>query len=105
MRATSAYLAYLAFQLWSHKNLYNKKSSTGVAKAIPWKVLRPTDVEAGPPASAEDENPKTSWPVCLGTLLVVTVLIGVTSEFLVSSIDGLIKSTGLSKEFVGLIGV
>jgi hypothetical protein len=56
----SVYLAYLAFQLWSHKHLYNEKSSTGLAKAIPWKVLQPTDVKAGPPASAEDENPKTS---------------------------------------------
>jgi Ca2+:H+ antiporter len=120
---TLVYVAYLVFQLWSHKDLYDDKDSIHVPKSIRWGEKRisassadsispmptispsPTDVEAAriPTETEEEEQPKTSLVVCIATLIVVTVLVGVTSEFLVGSIDGLSTSTGLPKEFVGLI--
>jgi len=41
--------------------------------------------------------------VTVGLLLVVTVLVGVTAEWLVDSIDGLTDRGTISKEFVGII--
>ena len=50
----------------------------------------------------EDLPQLTLWGS--GVLLVVaTVLIAFTAEWLVSSINGLAESTGVSKEFIGLI--
>ncbi|TFK82665.1 Calcium/proton exchanger [Polyporus arcularius HHB13444] len=65
------------------------------------------DVEAndteGPHAEEEVEQPQMSVPLTVGLLVVVTVLVAVTAEFLVDSIDGVTKSGAISKEFVGLI--
>lgn len=51
----------------------------------------------------DEEIPELSMPMTLGLLVVVTVLVAVTAEFLVSSIDGLASGGGISKEFIGLI--
>ncbi|KAG1733625.1 calcium proton exchanger [Suillus paluster] len=64
-----------------------------------------TDSELGPlPTDAESEiEPYMSVGVCLGLLVVVTVLVAVTAEFLVDSINGLTASGAINKEFVGVI--
>ncbi|KAH8109579.1 calcium/proton exchanger [Phellopilus nigrolimitatus] len=65
-----------------------------------------TDVEAhaGKEPEEEVESPSMSLTMCIVMLIVVTVLVAVTAEFLVSSIDGVTSgSSGLSKEWVGLI--
>ena len=49
------------------------------------------------------EIPELSLPTTLGLLAVVTVLVAVTAEWLVDSIDGLASGGGISKEFIGLI--
>ena len=49
------------------------------------------------------EIPELSIPTTLGLLVVVTVLVGVTAECLVDSINGLSSGGGISKEFIGLI--
>ncbi|GAA5907397.1 uncharacterized protein JCM6883_001191 [Sporobolomyces salmoneus] len=49
------------------------------------------------------ESPKLSIYFALGLLVVVTVLTGVTAEFLVSSISGLTATGNISTEFVALI--
>ena len=49
------------------------------------------------------EIPELSIPMTLGLLVVVTVLVGVTAECLVDSINGLSIGGGISKEFIGLI--
>ncbi|KAF9223872.1 calcium/proton exchanger [Gyrodon lividus] len=49
------------------------------------------------------EEPQMSVAVSLGLLLVVTVLVAVTAEFLVDSINGMTESAGIPKEFVGVI--
>jgi Ca2+:H+ antiporter len=43
-----------------------------------------------------------TW-VAIGLLVVITVFVSITAEFLVDSINGLIEGTGISQEFVGLI--
>ena len=48
-------------------------------------------------------EPVISIWFALGLLTLVTALAGVTAEFLVSSIDGLTTTSGVSREFVGLI--
>jgi len=51
----------------------------------------------------EEEQPSMSVPLTIALLTTVTVLVAVTAEFLVSSIDGMTDKGGISKEFVGLI--
>lgn len=56
----------------------------------------------------EQENdprqlPSTKLAYACVLLTIVTVLAGVTAEFLVGSIDGLTSTAGISREFVGLI--
>ncbi|THH30281.1 hypothetical protein EUX98_g3903 [Antrodiella citrinella] len=51
----------------------------------------------------EEEIPQMSLWATIFLLVFVTVLVGVTAEFLVDSINGLTASGHISKEFVGLI--
>jgi len=67
-----------------------------------------TDVEHNVPSTENPEEdevevPKLSVAITISLLVIVTVLIGVTAEWLVGSIDGLTASGAISKEFVGLI--
>lgn len=67
---------------------------------------QPTDdMEHGPtePDEQDEEMPELSLPMTIGLLVVVTVLVAVTAEWLVDSIDGLASGGGISKEFIGLI--
>lgn len=73
------YLGYLYFSLRSHKRLYDDDE---------------TD---------EEEVPTLSMPVAVGLLCVSTALVGVTSEWLVDSINGVTCTGVLSKTWVGLI--
>ncbi|KAJ7508039.1 Sodium/calcium exchanger protein-domain-containing protein [Mycena galericulata] len=61
------------------------------------------DAQAADTAEDEPETPQLSGWACLSLLLVVTVLVAITAEFLVGSINGLTASGVLSKEFVGII--
>jgi len=63
------------------------------------------DVEPGGHSAGKSqaEQPLMSVVVCLWLLVIVTVLVAVTAEFLVDSIDGLTESGAISKEFVGVI--
>jgi len=49
------------------------------------------------------EIPELSLSTTIGLLVVVTILVAVTAEWLVDSIDGLANAGGISKEFIGLI--
>ncbi|TFY61310.1 hypothetical protein EVG20_g7102 [Dentipellis fragilis] len=108
------YGAYLFFQLFSHKNLYedthpNVQKSVRYAprheKANTEPVTESTvsDPEAHVEEEEEEEKPQMSVPMTIGLLVVVTVLVAVTAEWLVDSINGLTESGSISKEFVGLI--
>lgn len=119
------YLAYLYFQLFSHKNLYNDETSSkpGTVQYAPRdgpttrqkakkrakKLLRLPSKDGDAERQTEEEKepeeaePELSLSVAIGLLIVVTVFVAVTAEWLVDSIDGLADSGNISKEFIGLI--
>ncbi|KAF8997491.1 Sodium/calcium exchanger protein-domain-containing protein [Cyathus striatus] len=114
------YGCYLVFQLYSHAMLYKDEDNTGSTKylkrekkekpVVPGATVtedpKPAnnDVEAGSTASDDEEEvPKMNIPVTIGLLVIVTVLVAVTAEWLVDSIDGLTDTGTISKEFVGII--
>ncbi|KAF8501612.1 calcium/proton exchanger [Russula emetica] len=127
------YLCYLVFQLFSHKNLYDDHHSdvqqsvaypSNVAKRLHITERRippasssppPTvgvidpdqrgarSLEAGLEEEGETEELKMGMQTTIVLLIVVTVLVAITAEFLVDSIDGLTASGHISKGFVGLI--
>ncbi|KAI0768060.1 calcium/proton exchanger [Trametes elegans] len=68
-------------------------------------VSHENDPEAATAAEEEEEVevPQLSVPMTIGLLAVVTVLVAVTAEFLVDSINGLVDTGGINREFIGLI--
>ncbi|KAL1937456.1 hypothetical protein VTO73DRAFT_13179 [Trametes versicolor] len=51
----------------------------------------------------EEEVPQMSVPMTIGLLAVVTVCVAVTAEFLVDSINGIVSTGNINREFIGLI--
>ncbi|KAI0635672.1 calcium/proton exchanger [Trametes polyzona] len=51
----------------------------------------------------DEEQPQMSVPMTIGLLAVVTVLVAVTAEFLVDSINGIVATGHINREFIGLI--
>ncbi|KAJ7877413.1 Sodium/calcium exchanger protein-domain-containing protein [Mycena olivaceomarginata] len=51
----------------------------------------------------DPEIPQLNGWTCFGLMILVTVLVAITAEFLVGSIDGLTESGKISKEFVGMV--
>ncbi|KAI9511839.1 calcium/proton exchanger [Russula earlei] len=115
------YLCYLVFQLVSHKDLYKDDAST-IQQTVPYRGkmarrLHTHDPESHPASSSpppdhrseagqtgdDDEKPKMGVRTTIVLLGVVTVVVAVTAEFLVDSIDGLTSTGHISKGFVGLI--
>jgi len=112
------YAGYLWFQLYSHTALYSDEGSD-IAKSTVYSPrkrhfpLKFKDPESSGTLTAEKskqeddatelETPQmTVWmTICL--LTIVTVLVAVTAEWLVDSINGLTDSGRISKEFVGVI--
>ena len=80
---------YLFFQLKSHAYLYDDTQST-------------TDSDDESSVSEVEVAEITPlWAV--GLLLASTAVVAVCAEFLVSSIDEMVKSSGVSQAFIGLI--
>ncbi|GAA6044351.1 hypothetical protein JCM8097_002782 [Rhodosporidiobolus ruineniae] len=118
------YLAYLIFQLFSHTHLYAEGATSEEEAAAQrdgreiWgmrghrafraarSVRRPRQVEEGETDDEDEETEEATmniW-VALGLLIVVTVLVALTAEFLVDSINGLTEQhPSISTEWVGLI--
>ncbi|CAG8814741.1 16275_t:CDS:2, partial [Gigaspora margarita] len=69
------YIMYLFFQLRTHKHLLDK----------------------------DDEKATTTISVSIAALIIITGFVTICAEFLVDSIDGLVKNLGISTTFVGLI--
>ncbi|CAH7688872.1 Sodium/calcium exchanger protein-domain-containing protein [Phakopsora pachyrhizi] len=122
------YGAYLIFQLWTHAHLYNETPSSpeeSTQTQLTWaghKILRPSkSVRARqPPLSypdqreqgsvehlgeeeEEEEVPSLNTVSALVLLALSTALVGVTSEWLVDSINGITRTGVLSEAWVGLI--
>ena len=77
------YILYLVFQLKTHASLYEPGPEEGEDVIEEEAVIKP-------------------W-VAAATLVVITVCIAICSEYLVNSIDEVVKTSGISKTFIGLI--
>jgi len=125
------YGAYLVFQLYSHTILYDDKhegnfqstkydlkkkhkehetSGQAAGSASDAHLAESSashasnqDEEKGHVEEEEAEAPELSLYMALFLLAVITVLVAITAEWLVDSIDGLTSKGGISKEFVGII--
>ncbi|KAG1135965.1 hypothetical protein G6F38_012396 [Rhizopus arrhizus] len=108
-RATSVillilYFSYIFFQLKTHKHLFIGPTVTEDVKNKA--TNDPQDVEQGSHQEVkqeEEEVPQLPAWMAIALLLVVTVLVGVCAEFLVSAIEDVTEAWGISETFVGLI--
>ena len=74
------YVAFLIFQLHTHTKIFESSED-----------------------SEEESEVLLSAPVAIGSLVVTTILIAISAEYLVSSIEGLAEDYNLSSSFIGLI--
>ena len=74
------YCGFLFFSLSSHKDLFEDDDTEG-----------------------EEEQPQMNMVSVIITLVIVTVLVGVTSEWLVDSINSVVATGGVSRTWIGLI--
>ncbi|KAG2137468.1 calcium proton exchanger [Suillus clintonianus] len=115
MQQTKGYVGENPFRLQRMRNRRNitdgELASSPISTHEGGAAFRPADaaldVEPGTrstaPVEEAEEQPMMSLAVSLWLLIVVTVLVAVTAEFLVDSIDGLTSSGAINKEFVGVI--
>ena len=117
------YLSYLYFQFFSHKRLYDdntelkpatvnylphdgpSRADLVRAKARQVLNLRPAkgDAEQQRPEDEIETEPELSMLMTVILLIVVKMLIAVTAEWFLDSINGLANGGGISKQFIGLI--
>jgi len=90
------YVTYLYFQLHTHANLFNPKAADTSSTA---------DGDESPQSDADshDEEYHMSVPAAITILVLVTVLVSVCADYLVDSIDEIVASGHISKNFIGLI--
>lgn len=109
-RATSIilliiYFSYLFFQLKTHNHLFSLPTSTSIddeqrGTGIP---LQESNTEHPQAEEEELEEPQLPAWMSITLLLVVTAIVGVCAEFLVSAIEDVTKIWHISETFVGLI--
>jgi Ca2+:H+ antiporter len=111
------YICYLFFQLQTHSSLYDgkdipqsvtyhtQKEKHGTSTQTDGETSRQahSDEEAAREQEEYDEIPQMSLLMTIVSLVIITVFVAVTAEFLVDSIDGLTASGKIKKEFVGII--
>ncbi|KAJ7775255.1 calcium/proton exchanger [Mycena olivaceomarginata] len=121
------YIGYMGLSLFTHASIYSQETGDSTPYApkaqgvtIP-RVAEPesialedanadgSTVEGQAPTLVEEveeddpETPQLNGRTCFGLMILVTVLVAITAEFLVGSIDGLTESGKISKEFVGMV--
>jgi len=80
---------YLVFQLRTHSDLFDE---------------RPDQEENGDADATEQEEVHILSPWAAGVaLVVITIAVAVCAEYLVDSIDSIVKTAHISKTFIGLI--
>ncbi len=83
------YVMYLVFQLRTHSDLFDE---------------RPDHEENGDADATEQEEVHILSPWAAGVaLVVITIAVAVCAEYLVDSIDSIVKTAHISKTFIGLI--
>ena len=80
------YVLYLYFQLRTHKNLFNPDP----------------ELVAAAEEEEEEEVHMSAWSAA-AVLILVTVVIAVCADYLVDSIDAIVATGKISKNFIGLI--
>lgn len=81
------YVLYLYFQLRTHKNLFNPE--------VP-------DVEDDDEEQEQEEASMSAWSAA-AVLIGVTIVISLCADYLVDSIDAIVATGAISKNFIGLI--
>ncbi|KAK7044238.1 hypothetical protein VNI00_007960 [Paramarasmius palmivorus] len=76
------------------------EEANGTSSALPSEAATRTGTQT---PDEEEETPQISLPVAIGLLVVVTVFVAITAEWLVDSIDGLTENSPITREFVGVI--
>ncbi|KAF0337756.1 calcium/proton exchanger [Gigaspora margarita] len=107
------YILYLFFQLRTHKHLFDPEAAKELeeakklaAKESGAETESGSEVEQGQkdkPLDKDDDKPTTTISVSIAALIIITGFVTICAEFLVDSIDGLVKNLGISTTFVGLI--
>lgn len=85
------YVMYLYFQLGSHSDLFEETNGSD------------TENVAGTEEEEEEEERILSPWAAVVVLVIVTVLVSICADYLVDAIDPLVKTTGMSKTFIGLV--
>ncbi|CDM26493.1 Vacuolar calcium ion transporter [Penicillium roqueforti FM164] len=86
------YVMYLYFQLGSHSDLFEETNGSD------------TENIAGAEEEEHEEEERILSPWAAGVVLViVTLLVSICADYLVDAIDPLVKTTGMSKTFIGLV--
>ncbi|CAO3667108.1 unnamed protein product [Rhizopus stolonifer] len=103
------YFAYLFFQLKTHKNLFLQapmeamKIERSVSANELWNTNKNQDDSEEQTQLVEEELPLMSCWMAIVTLLIITVIVAICGEFLVSAIESVVEVWGISETFVGLI--
>ncbi|KAJ5920314.1 hypothetical protein N7516_011172 [Penicillium verrucosum] len=85
------YVMYLYFQLGSHSDLFEETNGSD------------TENVAGTEEEEEEEERILSPWAAVVVLVIVTILVSICADYLVDAIDPLVKTTGMSKTFIGLV--
>ncbi|KAK2805755.1 hypothetical protein FQN51_009258 [Onygenales sp. PD_10] len=86
------YIMYLYFQLRSHSDLFSSEpQNNGGAES-----------QNQEEEHEEEDRILNPWAAAVA-LLIVTVCVSICAEYLVGSIDDIVKATSISKTFIGLI--
>lgn len=80
------YMLYLFFQLRTHKNLFNPEAPENPAEST----------------EEPEEASMSAWSAA-AVLIAVTIVISVCADYLVDSIDAIVATGKISKNFIGLI--
>ncbi|KAI7863271.1 Sodium/calcium exchanger protein-domain-containing protein [Spinellus fusiger] len=102
------YFSYLFFQLKTHNHLFLESSQENVYRAHHYSQQFIHDREANVPVRVFTENEKIEFPqmpiwMSILLLLLITLMISVCAESLVSAIEIVIEEWHISQTFIGLI--
>ncbi|KAI8340839.1 calcium/proton exchanger [Chlamydoabsidia padenii] len=111
-RATSiillvVYFAYLFFQLKTHKHLFMEEAAIEerrpLRRSLDGEEALEQQVDIDEEEEEEAETPQMPFWMSIVLLLVITALVAVCAEFLVSAIEAVVEQWHISQTFVGLI--
>ncbi|KAI8071125.1 calcium/proton exchanger [Gilbertella persicaria] len=103
------YFSYLLFQLRTHKHLFMGPSSPDIRRVshaslkVQDRQVLQEEGHASHDDDEEEEEPQLPAWMAVTLLVVVTVIVGVCAEFLVSAIEEVTELWHISETFVGLI--